>query len=68
MSKEDGIREPVRVRHVKVSKLDFDNVSSHIILRTHATQRVLEEQRDFLSRLGVVEQRVALLVDKRRRI
>ena len=56
------------MRHVKVSKLDFDNVSPHIILRTHATQRVLEEQRDFLSRLGIVEQRVALLVDKRRRI
>ena len=29
---------------------------------------VLKQQRDLLFRLGVVEQRVALLVDKRRRI
>ena len=56
------------MRHVKVSKLDFDHVTPHIILRIHVTQRILEQQHDFLSRLGVVEQRVALLVDKRRRI
>ena len=56
------------MRHVKVSELDFDNASPHFILRIHVTQRILEQQRDFLSRLGVVEQRVALLVDTRRRI
>ena len=53
---------------VILSKLNFGCVSPHFILRIHVTQRILEQQRDFLSRLGVVEQRVALLVDKRRRI
>ena len=55
-------------KSVFVSKLNFRCASPHFVLRIHATQRILEQQRDFLSRLGVVEQRVALLVDKRRRI
>ena len=55
-------------KSVFVSKLNFGCVSPHFILRIHVTQRILEQQRDFLSRLGVVEQRVALLVDTRRRI
>ena len=47
---------------------EFLVISPNLIRSSQVAQRILEQQRDFLSRLGVVEQRVALLVDKRRRI
>ena len=57
----------VKVSH-RFRKLSFGYVSPNLIRSSQVAQRILEQQRDFLFRLGVVEQRVALLVDKRRRI
>ena len=47
---------------------EIDNEDSDLVRCVHFDERIVKKQRDFLSRLGVVEQRVALLVDKRRRI